>query len=509
VPLWTYLERTRNLEGFGNFLFNPGRTEFDERLPAIPQSAASSDLHPLPEYLIIYGAAFEAPARRLQVWKQKLGLRTAIVPVAAILAEEDDQHGNPIGQIKAYIRARRRAHRSPLRYVLLFGDVQTIPTEERQRPGEADPPLFDTTDYYYFTHRDAREGECLLPWVAGGRIPARTAEEGLAVVDQIIRYEQNPPEDPEYFRRMTVAAYFEDCDELGQQDGRADKAYLKTMETIRTHMLSHGFEVHRVYVTNNRRATRYADGTPVPPKVRAALIYKRDGALATKRLIDRINAGQLIMGHRGHGDQGGWQNPPLKTDDLRKISSPNPSIFFSINCRTGSFDGGRVCFAEEILALDGGAPSLIAATELSGAWRNDSMIKALFDAIWPGIIPTYPVTTMRFPVKYYRLGDIMNYAKAYLLIAHGVNPNTQKHHEIYHVIGDPSLQIWGGAPLALHLRARINADIMIFNMNTCPQDGALSVWYEGDCLLTMKPSGPRLAIPLRILTALAGRCPGS
>ena len=502
VPLETYLGHVNNLEGFGNFLFNPGRKFFARRALAVPPREARADSATIPEYLIIYGAAFEKPARKLQSWKQKLGLATAIVPVADIIAPDDGNPATRIRRIKNHIRTQRRAIHSPLRYVLLFGNIGAIPTEERRRPGAADPPQFDTTDFYYFTHRDAQAAECLLPWVAGGRIPAQTEAEGLAVVDQIINYEKAPPDDPDYYGRMTVAAYFEDRDKQGRQDGRADKAYLKTMESIRRHMIAHGFEVHRVYATNNLRPTRYADGTPVPLEVRQALIHKRDGQVATKMLIDRINAGQLIVGHRGHGDQGGWRNPPLKTEDLARISSPNPSIFFSINCRSGSFDGGRVCFAEEILALNGGAPSLIAATELSGAWRNDSMIKALFDAVWPGIIPTYPVTTMRLPVKYYRMGDIMNYAKAYLLTAHGLNAHTQKHFEIYHVVGDPTLQIWGRAPLSLQLRTRLNGDMLIVNMNTCPQDAVLSIWYEKRCLLKLKPSGTRLGIPLRRLEGL-------
>jgi hypothetical protein len=145
---------------------------------------------------------------------------------------------------------------------------------------------------------------------------------------------------------------------------------------------------------------------------------------------------------------------------------------------------------------------LIAATELSGSWRNDSMIKALFDAIWPGVIPTYPVTTLRFPVKYYRMGDILNYAKAYLLISHGVNANTQKHFEIYHVVGDPTLHIWGSEPAPLRLRTRIAQDILVVNMNTCPRDAVLSVWYEEECLLKMEPSGTRLAIPLMLFAQL-------
>lgn len=502
VPLWVYQDGTPNLEGFGNFIFNPERKYFDQKGLLMPKLDTPASRPPIPELIVIYGESFKEPARKLQAWKQKLGLDTAVVPISDIFDPINCDKAERIRKIKNYIRTHRRVPLSPLRYVLLFGDIGSIPTEERKQAGDADPPLFDTTDFYYFTHRDARQDECLLPWVAGGRIPVLTEAEGLSVVNQIVRYERNPPNNPEYYNRMTVAAYFEDCDRRGIQDGRAEKAYLKTMEAIRNHMLSHGLEVHRVYVTNNSEPTSYADGTPVPLEVRDALIDKANGHIATKKLIDLINAGQLIMGHRGHGDQGGWQDPPLSTDDLTRVSSHNPSVFFSINCRTGSFDGNRECFAEKILALDGGAPSLIASTELSGAWRNDSMIKALFDAIWPGIISTYPVTTMRFPVKYYRMGDIMNYAKAYLMTAHGVNAKTQTHFEIYHVLGDPTLQIWGSEPLPLQLRARIKTDILVINMNTCPQNAVLSIWYAGNSLLTLKPTGTRLAIPLRLLKTL-------
>ncbi len=503
VPLWAYQDQKRSLEGFGNFLFNPERKFFIKAGLRAPTGEMVKRRADQPEFLILYGEALQTPARKLQVWKRKCGLDTDIVPVAQLLAPlgAGSSCADQVKAIKTFIRTMRGKPGSPLRYVLLLGDISTIPSEERPRPGTGAVQC-DTTDLYYFTHRDAERDECLLPWVAGGRIAARDEGEGLAVVDQIIRYESTPPEDPDYFTRMTVAAYFEDKDRLGRQDGRANQAYMKTMESIRDHMVSHGFEVQRVYVSNNRRPAEFSDGTPVPLKLREELIYKTDGPLATKKLMGLINTGQLIIGHRGHGDQLGWLNPPLRTADIQSIAGTTPSIFFSISCRTGSFDGARECFAEELLAMNGGAPSLVAATELSGSWRNDSMIKALFDAIWPGVIPTYPVTTMRFPVKYYRMGDILNYAKAYLLIAHGVNANTQKHFEIYHVVGDPTLHVWGSEPGPLRLRTRLAEDILVVNMNSCPRDAVLSVWYEEDCLLKMEPTGTRLAIPLMLFDQL-------
>jgi hypothetical protein len=487
---WVFSDRSKSLEGFGNLVFNPSRSFF-ERSSVLRLPAAQIRTRPdIPEYYIIYGDVFEKPAQKLAEWKQKKGIETRAVCIDTITGPEKGD----ISKLKDFIRAKRREPFSPLRYVLLFGDVGHIPTS-------ADSG--NTTDHYFFTHRDAQDdSDCIIPWISGGRIPAHSEQEGLAIVDQIIRYEKSPPRDPEYYNRMTVAAYFQDVDEKGRQDGTDNMAYLKTMESIRDHMLSHGFKVNRVYVSNNRKPSAYSDGTPVPLKVKESILYKKNGGIATKRLVGYVNEGQMIVGHRGHGGKDGWANPAFKNADVKTIASHRPSIFFSINCLTGSFDRQDECFAEEILALNGGAPSLIAATELSGSWRNDSMIKALYDAIWPGAIPTYPVTTMRYPIKYYRMGDILNYSKAYLLTAHGINQNTRKHFEIYHVIGDPTLHIWGEEPLTLRLRAAISKDMLIINMNTCPRDAVLSIWYGKIRLKRMVPTGTRLAIPLMLFEDL-------
>ena len=487
---WVFWDRSKSLEGFGNLIFNPSRSYF-ERSPVLKLPLAQIGTRPdIPEFYIIYGDIFEKAAQKLAAWKQKKGIETRAVCIDTIM--ESDK--KDISKLKEFIRAKRREPFSPLRYVLLFGDVEYIPIGQDQG---------NTTDHYLFTHRDAEgDSDCIIPWISGGRIPARSKPEGMSVVDQIIRYEKSPPDDPQYYNRMTVAAYFQDVDEHGMQDGRADMAYLKTMETIRDHMISYGFKVNRVYVSNTRQPSAYSDGTPVPPEVKESILYKNNGGIATKRLISYVNEGQLIVGHRGHGGKDGWANPAFKNADIKTIASHRPSIFFSINCLTGSFDRQEECFAEEILALNGGAPSLIAATELSGSWRNDSMIKALYDAIWPGAIPTYPVTTMRYPVKYYRMGDLLNYSKAYLLTAHGLNRNTRKQFEIYHVIGDPTLHVWGEEPLTLRLRASISKDMLILNMNTCPKDAVLSIWYGKIRLKRMEPTGTRLAVPLMLFQDL-------
>jgi len=383
-----------------------------------------------------------------------------------------------------------------LRYILLLGGVDKITvSQEEGRHAEI-------TDHYFYTHKDAEYSECLLPWISGGRIPVEKEEEGMSVVDQIIRYEKDPPFDPEYYKRVTVAGSFVagENEEGGYQDGRAKDNSMKTLEDIRTHMISQGFEVNRVYFSSTDKSKSYVynNGTPVPRELKDHIITDQD--TAAKLLISYLNEGQLIACHRGHGWWDGWLEPRFKTKDLKFISSDRPWVLFSINCLTGSFhEPSKDVLAQKMLALSGGPPTLIAANFITSTWHNDSMAIALFDALWPGIIPVFPKTDMIYPVKNRRIGDLLNYAKAYLLVQHGANIETKEQIELYHIIGDPTLEIWGDKPSSLKLHATILGDILYITMNTCPWAAVLTIWQRDNLLKRMKPLGLLTTVALKDL----------
>lgn len=467
-------------EGFGNLVLNPSR-RITERLPS--PATVSVGLPQLrlrgPEFIIIYDPLLEAAAKKLAKWKQQKGLLTEIISI--------DDVGNTTTQIKTYIRNKRKVLLSRLRYVLLFGDVSAIPTEQ---VGST------TTDHYYFTSADAASTSvCLLPWVSGGRIPVSTRDEADNVVKQIISYELNPPSNADYYRRMTFGAFFQDD---YPQDGRADRAYMKTMEGIREHMVSLGFDVERVYVSNNPSPQKYKDGTTIPADVVNSIMPATD---ATQVLIDETTDGQLVIGHRDHGGTSGWVDPPFRIPHVAMIGSTLPSIFYSVNCSTGRFDyDPSDCFAEAMLRFNGGAPSLIAATEDSGTWRNDSLIKGLFDSMWPGVLLSFPGSTASYGIRHNRLGDLLNYAKSYLLVAHGENSGVKHHFEIYHVVGDPTLQLWAANPGRLNLRAEINTKSLRIKLSPVPTGATLTIWLGDKMLKRIEPKSSLISIPARDLT---------
>ncbi|MCG6879994.1 MAG: C25 family cysteine peptidase [Deltaproteobacteria bacterium] len=477
-----------HLGGFSNFILNPCQEFFQEITHNRNPMARIPDERGTTEFLIIHGKDLKRPAEILKIWKEKRGIGTKIVPIKAV--------GNDREKIKKYIRHERLIRSPHLRYVLLLGGVAEI-TVSQEAGKHA-----EITDHYFYTHRDPDNSECLMPWVSGGRIPVENEEEGLSVVNQIIRYEKEPSSDPEYYKRITLACCFEASkdQEGGYRDGRARTDSLKTMEDIRKHMLSEGFEVNSVYFSKVKmnNPLLYRDGTPVPRETMNQIIT--DQNTAAKLLIGYVNEGQLIVCHRGHGWWDGWREPRFKTKELKSISGDQQCILFSINCLTGSFhETSKDIFSQKMLALNGGAPTLIAANFITSTWHNDNLARALFDAVWPGIIPVFPKKNKRYALKNCRMGDLLNYAKAFLLLQHGANAETKEQLELYHVIGDPTLEIWGAEPSLQSLGVSMVENTLHITMDTCPRSAILTVWQGDELLKRIKPLNSRVRVALRDL----------
>jgi len=482
-----------NREAFGNFFLNPSRRideslDIDRRMTYFPVYWLKG-----PEFRIIYHPSLKEAAEKLAFWKKIRGIRTKIVPLTDI--------GNNVDAIKNYIR-EERSGKSRLRYVLLFGDAELIPSyDTSNEPWQPPPTAFygnNITDYYYSTERDPTgQGDYVLPWLSIGRIPVSTPAEGIAIVDQIISYEKTPPTESEYYDRMAFAAYFQDTSIYDPTpDGKASRAYMKTMETIRQHVSTLGYDVDRIYVSETPTVQLYKDGTPVPADVVNSIVNE---ATATNMLVDATSQGQLIIGHRDHGTTDGWHKPPFDSNHLAGVSGVKPSMFYSINCLTGKFDDDPTdCFAENIITMSGAAPSIIAATRVSHTWLNDSLMKALFDSMWGGVLPTFPGTTASYSVRYNRLGDIMNYAKTYLpLSMSGSEEYIKDHLEIYHVLGDPTLELWKEKPRNIRMKAWIQKSSLYIKMPPPPKDSIISVTLGKRMIKRIEPTSTTIKIPLK------------
>lgn len=491
---------------FGNLLLNPG-SRIGARLN-LPEMAPASDISMdeiigpqirlLPQFLIIYAKELEAAAKKLARWKTRRGLTTKIASIDSI--------GNDVAKIKKYVR-KEKTNNPDLNYVLLFGDTDTIATETIH--GGAFAEYGDNiTDYYYSTKADPPHQitSLVFPWLSIGRIPVSKDKDAMSVVDQIISYETEPSSDPEYYKRMAFAAYFQDDD----MDGRDDREFLKTMEDIRTSIEPLGYSIKRIYVTSNKNMEFHLDGTSIPDEVKQAVV---DPRLATKMLIDAVNEGQLFIGHRDHGNWDGWSHPSFKINDLSKVIEKTTSIFYSINCLTGKFDvNPRESFAEKNLRMEGAAPSLIAASQVSSSSLNNDLEKALFDATFGGVIPTFTGGTASYPLTFNRLGDVLNYSKSYLPISLSGSPMYIKDHfEIYHVIGDPTIELWTQAPRSISLKAKITTSfkrkVLHIALSECPKGCTITIWADDRMIRRLEPSSSRMAIFIDDIKSSLGENP--
>ena len=472
-----------SLAASDNLFLNPRRDDATGD-GVSPTAVIVPPLKPVgPELLIVYVTPYVGAAQRLANWKNHRGLITDLFEYQAATMS--------FASLQTELRNRRSAFLSRLRYVILLGDADAIPKQESA--------LGNTTDYYLSTQYDVSAAHPLpTPWLSIGRIPIRTAAEALSVVDQIIAYEKTPPADASFYNRFVSAGYFQTHRTANATVDERD--YVFTMEKVRAYMVGLGYDMERVYVINNApdatHPLEYLNGTLVPADVVASLMT---AANATARLVNTTTEGHLIIAHRDHGDVDGWSMPPFKVGDLNNVTGDMPSLFYSLNCLTGAFDVTPAampeCFAEKNLRLPGTAPTLVASTELSSTWLNNAMMLGLFDAMYGGLLPTFPGTTASYPIRFNRFGDIVNYAKAYVRTTSPDVNFVLRNHEMYHVLGDPSLEVWVKAPLPFSVKAKLVGTNIQVTLSSPAPDCVVTAWYAGKQIQRLTPTGATVSFP--------------
>ena len=126
-------------------------------------------------------------------------------------------------------------------------------------------------------------------------------------------------------------------------------------------------------------------------------------------------------------------------------------------------------------------------------------MKALFDATWGGVLPTFPSETASYSVRYNRIGDILNYGKSYLPVISTDGYYIKDHLEIYHVEGDPTLELWKEEPLRVKIWALLKKDYLHIKLSSCPKGGVITIWWNDKMLKRIEPSSTHIKIALREL----------
>ncbi|MBC8424344.1 hypothetical protein H8E07_09495 [bacterium] len=404
-------------------------------LPALEAPVAPGQRTPDHEYVIICpdDPAFTAWADTLKVFRTEQGIRTGVYTTT-------DVGGNTTAAIEAFVNDAYLNWDLPPAAVLLLGDYGTGGTG-------VNSPRWDSYCLSDNMYADVDGDD--LPEMAFARITARNAAELETMIGKALDYERQPPTAASFYQNPVMAGGWQ-----------TERWFVLCTETIYGFMANElGKTPIREYAiydgnANGPWSTATNTSTVVSYFGSAGLGYIPDtpahltdwGANAT-RLNNDINAGTFSVLHRDHGGNDGWGEPDYTNGDLAGLSNEDLTFVFSINCLTGEYDISGECFAEAFHRHAQGALGLIAASETSYSFVNDTYIWGMYDYYWPDFDPGYGTTGEHDLKPAYG-----NAAGKYYLEASNWPYNTSNKVVTYHLFhhhGDAFMSVYSEQPQAL------------------------------------------------------------
>lgn len=331
------------------------------------------------EYLIICpdNVSFLAWADSIKNFRTEQGIYTGIVTTTEI-------GGNSTSAIENYINNAYNNWDNPPAAVLLIGDYGSSATTITS---PTLPHPYSGTYISDNVYADVDGDE--LPDIAFARMTAQNAVELETMVTKFLNYERNPPVNPTFYNKPIAAG--------GWQTERwfilADEVVYGFWENVLGKNPVREYAIYdgtpgSVWSTNQNTSmvVNYfgPNGLGYIPSTPAHL---NDWGGNPTRINNDINEGSFMLLHRDHGGENGWGEPDYGNDDIPGLDNDDLTFVFSINCLTGKFNWSSESFAEKFHKYGKGALGLIAATEVSYSFVNDTYIWGLYDYMWPEFDP--------------------------------------------------------------------------------------------------------------------------
>lgn len=284
--------------------------------------------------------------------------------------------------------------------ILLFGDYSLDATK-----GIASFYLDDHPEKvsYLADNRLVDFNDDNLPEIVIARIPAEDARQAELMVKKTIRYETSPSANPDYYNKPVTAAGYEES-----------KWFQLCSEVIAGYFEKNGRHPNRlnsIFYGNPDSVWSTASNTDViidffgpdgldyiPYDIRH--LVKWDAS--QNDICDAINKGTFLIQYRGHGEYQAWTKPHLSNKEISKLENEELTFIMSSSCRTGNFcygGGHDDCFAERFMRTDKGCVAIIAASETSYSFVNDTYVWGCYDYLWNDFMPSYgnKLTLYKYP----------------------------------------------------------------------------------------------------------------
>ncbi len=421
---------------------------------SVKASTENNDNWPL-TYVIVADASFRgAKLDEFIQWKKMKGFNV-------ITAYTDDADFNTSSttklrnSIKAYLQGLYDSL-SPQSYVLLIGDVETIPAW----PGEADSDDPHVTDLYYCTYDDSD----YLPDAFYGRFPADTVTDLGVMVDKTIQYE-----------KYAFAA--------GVDESYLDN-YMFVAGLDSDYQVSHA-NAQIKYATSDYFETTYK--------------YLAPDYTGVSNLVETIkgnfNAGMGFVNYTGHCSETEWQNE-LSNRDVDDLSENDMfGLVIGNCCLSNKFDYDD-CLGETLMKKNrSGAVGYIGASNNS-YWDEDfywavgkpslslSDSNASFHTYAnteTGVYDGLFHTGMTADQWYITAGQIIQ--RGNLSVSESASSDAKYYWEIYHLMGDPSLIPFLEKPTAFSEVPAVSA------ISTCETTACTVIQLEENAYVGLSQNG--------------------
>jgi hypothetical protein len=241
----------------------------------------------------------------------------------------------------------------------------------------------------------------MMPDVTLARMTAQNATHLETMITKFLDYERTPPTNPDFYDNPVTA--------LGWQTSRWFQICSETVGGFWSNELGKSqVRINAIYSGNPNSdpwstATNTATVLNVFGPSGLGYIPATPGELGgwtggnSTMVINSINSGAFMLQHRDHGSTTGWGEPDFQSYHINSLTNEDLVYVFSINCLTGKYNMTGECFAEKFHrhtynGENAGCLGIVAASEVSYSFVNDTFVWGMYDNMWPEFLPTYGTT---------------------------------------------------------------------------------------------------------------------
>lgn len=328
------------------------------------------------EYVIITTPALSAAVQPLLNAKSGWPHYAKIATTQTISSEFPA--GNLKDSIRNFLSWAWNNWKVPPRFVVLAGDVDSIPAHTYTQFGEQ--PI---SDHYY-----ADILNDLSPEIVVSRIPTSDPSKMLQICNNLSQYaSQRGPDWGGWQNQVVLVAYEGDT-------------YKQCSNDISS-AIAPRFGVTKLYGDNSTR----------------------------QQVINKINTGVLVANYRGHGSKTEWSSANgLRTAEIKALNNGSmPPMVFCICCQNAWIDDQATESVAETFLREGKCVSVLGSTRNSPTYANNQFNKYL----WQAIMDYGEVTP----------GGIVQRAKALMIQNYGNDAVYQEDVVLYMLCGDPTAKV--------------------------------------------------------------------